>query len=294
MIGTIFNIQRFCLHDGPGCRTTVFMKGCPLRCKWCHNPEGLCQSLQIQLHSEKCIGCGKCTAICNNHYIDDKKHVIDFGKCTSCSKCAEECPSGAISICGRQITVEELLKEILADRDFYGTKGGVTFSGGEPLLQVDFVVEAAKEAKKYGINVAVDTCGYLPWESIGKMLGISDLFLYDIKAFSDDIHRGATGVGNERILYNQKKLYNYGTDIWIRIPVIPGVNADIQEMKKIADYIADFKSVKQVTLMPYHSFGKSKYETLGYQYNFDSSLSVEEENINIFKKIFTDRNLCVK
>ena len=168
MTGIIFNIQRFCLHDGPGIRTTVFMKGCPLRCLWCHNPEGLNQKIQLQYFKDKCIGCGRCRNECECHVFTEQSHQVLFDQCTLCEKCVAKCPSEAISICGQKMTPDELLVKILSDKDFYGTDGGVTFSGGEPLLQADFIVEAARAAKKNGLTVAVDTCGYVPWQSIKK------------------------------------------------------------------------------------------------------------------------------
>lgn len=293
MIGKIFNVQRFSLHDGPGIRTTVFMKGCPLRCRWCHNPEGLRAALQLQFFSDKCISCGYCKEICVSAWSENLD-MIDFTKCTLCKKCIDACPPSARTVCGREITINDLVCEVMADSAFYTNRGGVTFSGGEPLLQTDFIVEVAKEIKKRGYSVAVDTCGAVEWAEFEKVMPYADLFLYDIKAYSPDIHKISTGVDNTLIKENLKRLNNTGKEIWIRIPIIPGVNADELEMEKIADFISDFESISHVTLMPYHSLGKNKYETLGYEYKYDSSLSVSDGEFVRYTKIFTDRNIDVK
>ena len=292
MTGKIFNVQRFSLHDGPGIRTTVFMKGCPLRCLWCHNPEGLSAELQLQFFSDKCIGCGVCRNACHSAWMENSR--IDFTKCTLCEKCVTSCPTSARTVCGREITVDDLIREVMADSAFYSEKGGITFSGGEPLLQADFIAEAAKEIKNHGYSVAVDTCGAVEWISFEKVLPYTDLFLYDVKTYSSDIHKAATGVNNTVIKENLKLLNDTGKEIWLRTPVIPGVNADEDEMVKIAEFVSAFSSVSRVTLMPYHSLGKNKYETLGYEYKYDASLSVSEEEMAQYTKIFVDRNITVK
>ncbi len=293
MTGKIFNVQRFSLHDGPGIRTTVFMKGCPLRCLWCHNPEGLRAALQLQFFADKCISCGSCKEICDSAW-SESGDGIDFTKCTLCGKCVAACPPSARAVCGREITVDELLGEVMADSAFYSKNGGVTFSGGEPLLQSDFVFMAASEIKKRGYSVAVDTCGAVEWTAFEKVLPYTDLFLYDVKTYSSDVHKAATGMDNTLIKENLKRLDGTGKEIWIRTPVIPGVNASESEMEKIADFVSALRSVTRVTLMPYHSLGKGKYESLGYEYKYDSSLSVSDEKMERYRKIFTDRNITVK
>lgn len=275
MTGLIFDIQRFSVHDGPGIRTTVFMKGCPLRCRWCHNPEGLSREIGLQFFEEKCIGCGSC------------------GKRESLAD-AEKCPAEALIVCGKEISEEELENEIMKDCIFYGTDGGVTFSGGECLLQADFVSSVLKRMKSKGIATAVDTSGFVPWQSFEKTLDFCDLYLYDIKAADSDIHREYTGVGNELIISNLKKLSSLKKRLWIRVPVIPGVNDGENEMKRIADIVSGLSSVEQLTLMPYHSLGSERYKTLGLKYTFDKTLSVPEIEMDKLKKIFTDRNIAVK
>ncbi len=274
MTGTIFDIQRFSVHDGPGIRTTVFMKGCPLRCKWCHNPEGLCRSLQLQFFEEKCIGCSSC------------------GKRDSLSD-AEKCPAEALKICGRQVDENEIISEILKDRIFYADNGGVTFSGGECLLQADFVASVLARAKVLGLHTAVDTSGCVPWSEIEKTLDCCDLYLYDVKCITPSVHKEYTGVDNSLILENLSRLSNVGKDIWVRVPVIPDFNNNESEMSAIAELAASLSSVSQVTLMPYHTLGASKYKTLGMEYPYDTAKKISPEELESYRKIFVDRKITL-
>lgn len=294
MRGTLFNIQRFCLHDGPGIRTTVFLKGCPLRCKWCHNPAGLSPNIQVQFLEDKCVGCAKCVSACDCHSLAGAEHILNRADCRKCFECVESCPSGALTVCGEVMTAEELFSVIMADKDFYEDDGGVTFSGGEPLLQADFVREVAELVRKEGYTVTVDTCGEVPWEAFETVMPVTDLFLYDIKAICPEIHKNATGVSNGRILENLHRLDAYGKDIWARIPVIPTVNAMAEEMTKIAELLESLSNIKRVTLIPYHSLGHHQYKALGYVYRFDTSLSVSDGQIAEFTEIFTERGFYVK
>ena len=272
--GIIFNIQRFSVHDGPGIRTTVFLKGCPLRCKWCHNPEGLSKDLQLQFFKEKCIGCGAC---------GDRKALSD----------AEKCPAEALQVCGRQISVSQLTEELLKDSVFYAGDGGVTFSGGECLLQADFVAAALKEAKKHGLHTAIDTCGNVSWEELEKTLASCDLYLYDVKCLSSEKHKEYTGANNERILANLKKLSATGKEIWIRIPVIPEFNDSREEMENVAVFLSGLPAVRRVTLMPYHVLGSGKYETLGLHYPYDTSLRISDTALEEFESILKENGLNV-
>jgi pyruvate formate lyase activating enzyme len=275
LTGIIFDIQRFSVHDGPGIRTTVFMKGCPLRCRWCHNPEGLTKKQQLQFFEEKCIGCGLC----------GEKNKLSDAKC---------CPTDALTVCGKYVTEQEILTEILKDKVFYANEGGVTFSGGECLLQADFVTAVLEQAKKSGLHTAVDTCGYVPWTEIEKTLSVCDLYLYDIKSTDSVKHREYTGVDNTLIIENLKKLSRLDKEIWIRIPVIPDFNDSEDEMSSISDLVASLPSVKQVTLMPYHTLGASKYKTLGLVYPYDTSKKISEKKLCAFKEIFEDRGVVIK
>ena len=274
MTGTIFDIQRFSVHDGPGIRTTVFMKGCPLRCKWCHNPEGLIGMRQLQFFDEKCIACGAC------------------GKREKLSD-AEKCPSEALTVCGREADENEIIKEILKDRIFYADNGGVTFSGGECLLQADFVALVLKKAKEHGLHTAVDTSGYVAWSEIEKTLDFCDLYLYDIKCVTKEVHKAYTGVDNGLIIENIKRLSDIGKDIWVRVPVIPDFNNNESEMTAIAELVSELDAVKQVTLMPYHTLGASKYKTLGMEYPYDISGKIGASELEAYRKIFSDRNITL-
>lgn len=246
----ISDIQRFCMHDGPGIRTTVFFKGCSLRCEWCHNPETqLCQR-EMLFYKEKCIGCGACSE-------------CDKDTCILCGECAKGCPTGARELVGKEYTSEEVYEEIRRDVAFYGEKGGVTFSGGECMMQIEPLTEVLKKCKEKGIHTAVDTAGYVPFENFEKILPYTDLFLYDIKLFDSKKHKKYIGVDNKLILENLKRLFSVGTKIWIRIPIVPSVNDSIEEMKKIKDFLDECGTPQKIELLPYHPMGESKSQALG-------------------------------
>ena len=295
MQGIIFDFQRFSIHDGSGIRTTIFLKGCPLHCKWCHNPEGINPEFSLNFRSATCIHCGKCFDVCNCHYKSDTgKHMIDFDRCSTCGRCADICRVKALSLCGQLITPEEAVKVVLADKAFYSDGGGATFSGGEPLFQAEFVAETAKLIKANGVAVAIDTCGNVPWIAFEKVLPYCDLFLYDIKAASPDVHEKGTGVSNELILENLSKLDQCAKDIWVRVPVIPAFNDSEEEVNRICNIVSSLSNVRKVTLIPYHTLGKNKYEELGLVYGFDSSSSVTEEQMENFRNIFRARGIVTK
>ena len=272
MSGIIFDIQRFSVHDGPGIRTTVFMKGCPLKCKWCHNPEGLSAEIQLQHFDDKCIGCGRC---------GERDDLSD----------ALKCPAEALKLCGKTVEKDELIEEILKDKIFYSSNGGVTFSGGECLIQADFVAEVLERAKELGLHTAIDTSGCAPWSAFEKTLPYCDLYLYDIKCISSMLHKEYAGVENRLIIENIKRLSLSEKEIWVRVPVIPDFNNNSEEMTAIADLVSTLPTVSQVTLMPYHTLGASKYKTLGLNYTFDTSKKITNAELEAFKKIFTDRNI---
>lgn len=250
----IFDIQRASFVDGPGIRTTVFFKGCNLRCRWCHNPESQSTKVQMMFYKNKCTCCGKCVAVCPNH----------MDSCDFCGKCVLYCPNDARQICGREYTVEALFDEIVKDKSFYESSGGgVTFSGGESMLQADFLCEIVKLCKENGIHTAVDTAGHVPWESFERVMPYTDVFLYDVKAYTDELHREGTGVSNRLILNNLTKLSKcFKGDIFVRIPVIPGFNGTDDEIGKIAAFVKGL-GITNVELMPYHRMGEHKYDALG-------------------------------
>ena len=266
MTGTVFNIQRFSLHDGPGVRTTVFLMGCNLSCRWCHNPEGKDSRIRLQYDEKKCIGCGACVSVCPEkvHAVTPEGHRVAFDRCVICGKCIETCPAGALGFSGRQYTAEELARELCRDRSFFKDTGGVTFSGGEPLLQADFLAETARLCREQGIpSIAVDTAGAVLRQAFEKVLPFVDHFLYDIKAVSEAVHIAGTGVSNRLILDNLQWLDAQGKNIYIRVPVIPGINDDPEEIREIGNRMHSLSSLRELRLLPYHTFGREKYQTLG-------------------------------
>ncbi len=263
MTGNIFDIKRFAVHDGPGIRTTIFFKGCPLKCIWCHNPESLIAKKQLGFLAHKCVCCGKCAEICpqNAHILTNDGHSINREACILCGKCVEICPTNAMLMYGCQIGIEEALTRVLEDRDFYdSSNGGVTLSGGECLMQAEFCAELLKRLKDENIHTAVDTCGFVTKETLNKIIPYTDLFLYDIKAFDEDVHIKCTGQSNKIILENLKYLNECNKKIEIRIPLIPTYNDD--QIEKIAEFLKPLKNVVKVRILPYHNYAASKYESI--------------------------------
>ncbi len=256
MRATIFDIQRGSYVDGPGIRTTVFFKGCNLRCAWCHNPESQSPKPQLLFYKNRCTGCGKCKEKC----------AYSLEKCDLCGRCTLYCPSDAREICGKEYTVDEIMREILKDKAFYESSGGgVTFSGGECMLQIDFLEELLRECKESGIHTAVDTAGHVPYDYFERILPYTDLFLYDVKSIDNEVHKKYTGVGNELILENLKTLLGVGAPLWIRIPVIPSVNDATEDMIAVKEYVYSHGRPKKIELLPYHAMGEHKYAAIGMQ-----------------------------
>ena len=255
MNATIFEIKRFAVHDGDGIRTTVFFKGCPLRCVWCHNPEGLTFEVQEAFYAHKCIGCEEC-----------KKEGF----------MPDDCLGEARVLYGKTVTVDELLPILLEDKDFYETSGGgVTLSGGECLIQADFCAELLKELKRLGIHTAVDTCGFVSRNALDKVIPYTDVFLYDIKAYDEDIHIRCTGVSNKQILENLKYLNMLGKKIEIRLPYVPDFNDS--QIEKIACFLAPLKNITKIRVLPYHNYAGSKYKALNINVTLPKRLPTDEE-----------------
>ena len=248
----IFDIERNSFVDGPGIRTTVFLKGCNLKCAWCHNPESQSAKPQMMFYKDKCKGCGKCKEVCKNE------------NCILCGKCALYCPVDARKVCGKEYTVDEVLSEVIKDKSFYDNSGGgVTFSGGECMLQMDFLCEILKKCKENGIHTAVDTAGYVPFEYFEKIMPFTDLFLYDIKILNSEKHKKFVGAENELILENLKRLFEINAKIWVRIPVISDINDSIEEMQKMKEFLDSCSKPEKIELLPYHAMGENKYRAIG-------------------------------
>ena len=268
--GLIFNIQRFSVHDGPGIRTTVFFKGCPLQCIWCANPESINPFPEIMFNEDKCIKCDKCLYICPKGAITKRSNiiVIDRNKCDGCGKCVDVCYSSALSLCGRYLSLDDVLSEIEKDIPFYdASNGGVTVSGGEPLMQQNFLTRLFVGAHEKGIHTALETSGYASWKVFHRILQHTDLVLYDLKTISPKIHKEMTGVTNELILKNLERICRERFPTIIRIPIIPGYNIvnekDIHGMLK---FVVRLKGIERIDLLPYHSLGEIKYRWLGKPY----------------------------
>ena len=274
-LGLVSNLQRYSLHDGPGIRTTVFLKGCPLSCAWCHNPETLSRRPEIMMVETRCVRCGTCAAACpNSRPVGVPEEILAASpgatdaevSCSLCGACVEACPTGARVMMGRQVTVPELVKQLLADRVFYDESGGgVTFSGGEPLLQFEFLQAALSACRERGLHIAVDTSGFVPREQLMEVAARADLILYDVKMMDDTRHREVAGVSNRLILENLEALGRVHQAIWLRVPIIPGVNDGLDEIEAIARFGAKIPGVRQVNLLPYHPTGLAKRRRLRHE-----------------------------
>jgi pyruvate formate lyase activating enzyme len=265
--GYIFNMQHYSIHDGPGIRTTVFMKGCPLSCIWCQNPESQALRPELFFNSEKCIGCGKCVKACPKDAIKivKKRSKTRRELCDGCGKCTEACPNEARSLMGRYVTAEEVFKEVSGDSIFYQRSGGgVTLSGGEPLLQPDFAAALLRLCRDAGIHTALDTCGYAKWETARKVLKYIDLVLFDFKYMNPKEHKKSTRVSNELILENARKiLHELAIPMLARVPVIPGYNDSLTNLEATIKFITkELSDSVKVHLLPYHRLGEAKYERL--------------------------------
>jgi len=293
--GLIFNIQRFSIHDGPGIRTTVFFKGCPLRCLWCSNPESQDVRPQIMVRDAKCIGCGECAKACPEKAISmtaDRGRVIDWKRCTQCLKCAEVCVAQSIAVAGRYVDVDEIINEVEQDRIFYkNSGGGVTVSGGEPLMQAEFLAVFLKTCKDRGLHTALDTSGYFSREAWSKVRPYLDLVLYDVKHLDPRIHREYTGMDNQIILANAK-IVAADVRTWFRIPLIAGLNDSPEDIKAVAE-MGRAWGVEKLSLLPYHEGGVSKAGQIGRIYRFDSAKPPTDEQIERLREIAGQVGLAV-
>lgn len=267
--GSVFNIQRYSVQDGPGIRTTIFLKGCPLCCWWCHNPEGRSAKPEILVQEGRCLACGECRAACPFSGGDEGKGPLMSrdDSCLLCGACVAACPAEARQMVGRQMTVKQVMEEVLKDRIFYDQSGGgASFSGGEPLAQPEFLVALLEACRDLEIHTTVDTCGYGQWEHLESVAGLTDLFLYDLKVMDDSRHQRLTGVSNLLILENLRLLGRIHSNIWVRVPIVPGINDNREDLDAVASFAAAISGVRQVNLLPYHRSGLHKARRLGQSY----------------------------
>ena len=295
--GTIFDIRAFSLHDGPGIRTAVFFKGCPLRCAWSHNPESQRRQPELMLHPRRCIGCQTCVEACPQSAIRmlHGAPVTQREICQACGACVDVCYADSRQIAGRAYTVAEVMAVVERERLFAeASGGGVAFSGGEPLMQVKFLLALLQAAKQAGLHTAVDTCGYAPWRAFERILPFTDVFLYDLKLMDSESHRRYTGVSNERILDNLRRLSRMGRPLILRVPLIPGVNDSQQELQALGAFAAGLPSLQRIDLLPYHNSAESKYHGLGRDYPLPEISTPSEQHMQASAGLLQEAGLNVQ
>lgn len=289
---TLFAIKRYALHDGPQIRTTIFFKGCPLSCRWCHNPEGMSQTIEFVMLREQCIGCGECVIACPQQALSaafeggiDRNPAL----CIECGRCVEVCPALAHEVTGWRVDVAEVMAEIEKDLPFYDTSGGgVTFSGGEPLLQPDFLLALLRECGRRQIHRTVDTTGHAPLETLLAVAAETDLFLYDLKHMDGRMHREHTGIDNTLILTNLAALCRSGHLVRIRIPLVAGINDDEDNIRAVIAFLGDLPHVEGIDLLPYHGIGRAKYRKLGRDYPGEALRAPDRQRIDTIIGIIRD------
>jgi len=280
--GLVFNVQRFSLQDGPGLRSTVFMKGCPLACTWCHNPESQAPQAEFIRMRHRCMACGICGEEERSESLVHDRDEADV----------EACPTGALQVVGQEMSSSGLVKSLLRDRIFFDESGGgVTFSGGEPLVQAPFVIEAMRLLRAEGVHTALDTCGYVDWQVLAEAAAQANLVLYDLKLMDEARHRLATGVSNTIILQNLKALADIHPCIWIRIPIIPGINDDLANLEATAEFLAPLQGIRQVDLLPYHPLGESKSARVGLTYSLHDIQTPTIEDLEAMAGLFRPKGL---
>jgi pyruvate formate lyase activating enzyme len=299
--GRIFDLQRFSVHDGPGIRTTVFLKGCPLRCRWCQNPEGLERTISLWHFESRCGRTGHCEEVCpvNAITLAPTGVVIDHAACTRCGDCVEACPTNALALDGRDVTTEDVVEEIGRDAVFHDVSGGgVTFSGGEPLAQAEFVRVTAAAAKARGVPTTLESSFHAPWTSIERLLDVIDMFIVDVKVADPEAHRVATGVTNDLILANVRRLADVlrGTGrMLIRVPLVPGYTATPENLRAIADIVADIDPALPVELLNFNPLASAKYRRMGMAHEFaDVTTSFSPAEMRAFREPFAERALAVR
>lgn len=292
--GVVFDIKKYSIHDGPGLRTTVHFKGCPLSCWWCHNPESISMRPAVLFRAERCIGCGKCVSACAEGAIALSGGGLSFDAalCAGCGACEEACPAGARELCGRAMTVESLMDELRRDEIFF-REGGVTFSGGEPLMQPDFLIAALEACGREGYHRAVDTCGFVAEEPLLAAAKNAELFLYDLKHMDSEKHKQYTGAGNEVILENLVRLTGAGAAVNVRFPFMPGINSDDRNVAALASFVSGLKGVTSVSILPYHTVAKGKHDRWGMEYRLPEMPPPTEHQLRNAARVIESRGLAV-
>ena len=291
--GMIFNLQKFSLHDGPGIRTVVFLKGCPLRCKWCSNPESQFAGSQLLWDSARCLRCGGCAALCSEQAISFTGSAvrISVDRCRACGVCARSCPGQALKLEGERRTADSIVEECLQDLDFYEeSSGGVTLSGGEPLLQPEFSAALLKALKSKGIHTAMETTGCVPSQIFQSVSPYLDLLLFDIKHWDGDRHREGTGRSNRLPLENMQSAIRAGKKVLPRLPVIPGYNDSLKDAAGFSSRLKE-AGAQEVQLLPFHQFGERKYEMLGQAYSYADTAALQEEDLQEFRQAFLNEGI---
>jgi pyruvate formate lyase activating enzyme len=293
LTGVAFNIQRFSTEDGPGIRTTVFLKGCPLRCAWCHNPEGISPRPELMWYDVRCIGARDCLRVCPVDALEltARGMRIDRQRCDACGVCAEACPAAALEVIGRRWTPEALLAEVQKDTVFYDTSGGgVTLSGGEPMMQTDFVLAFLRLCRETELHVALDTCGAVAWARYERVLPLVDLVLYDLKIYDAECHQAGTGADNCTILDNARRIARTGKPMWIRTPLIPGYTAEADNIVALAEFIAaELPTVQRWDLLAYTNLGQPKYHRLDRSYALEGVSLLSEEEMEALHAVAVQR-----
>jgi len=294
--GFVFDIQRFSVHDGPGIRTIVFLKGCPLRCAWCCNPESQRLNPVLMYQQDKCIRCGICVKSCSLGAIDlETSPIVNRELCSNCGNCTENCPTSALTLKGKKMTVLEIVEELKKDGITYRRSGGgITLSGGEVLVQSGFTVELLKACRAMGWHTAIETTGFASAKTIEKVIPNVDLVLLDIKAMNDKLHQQYTGVSNEVILRNAKRISEL-TEVAVRVPVVPEVNAFVDEVRDLCEFVKTLKDVKTIHLLPYHSYGENKYEIMGQDYLFKNMNALSQTVLKSLEQVVVEAGFnCVR